>query len=382
MKRAVAIIFLSLGLSFAWAESPKSVEQIKAHAKEVLQASKTKEETKATQSKKQEKAASAKLEAPVVVAADNANGKITPKSIEDVFSKAGFFINDNRNMLPPFKKNFGKTHHDVYTLFTVFKKPYVLKLAKKYPNIGLFTPLSMSIWSPKGSKKIYISRLSANTVAKIMGIDANDPDLISYINEVDGAINKALPGASRIDLGYLPAKPEGELVYSVSIKMGEGADPEEFKDDLQMKFEGALPKAEFILAGFNDLNYDFDEAEYDGYSFYDVYSICNLEVIYTVSQKYPEAGAFAPCSLYMYNKVDTDTVEMGFPTVYNWIATMHMSDEASKKVLIKAQKRMENILEKLAGKKEETKKVPVKDEKAKKCAAGKCGAGKCGGGKK
>ena len=382
MKSVVATLFLSFGLTFVWADAPKSVEQIKAHAKEVLQVSKAKNEAKASQSKKQEKAASAKLETPVVVVADNANGKITPKSIEEVFAKAGFFINDNRNMLPPFKKNFGKTHHDVYTLFTVFKKPYVLKLAKKHPSIGLFTPLSMSIWSPKGSKKIYVSRLSVNTIAKIMGIDAGDPDLVSYINEVDAAIKQALPGASHVDLGYEPTKPEGELVYAISIKMDEGADAEEFKDDLQMKFEGALPKAEFILAGFNDLNYDFDEADYDGYSFYDVYSICNLEVIYTVSQKYPEAGAFAPCSLYMYNKADTDTVEMGFPTVYNWFATMHMNDEASKKVLLKAQKRMEDILEKLAGKKEKAQKAPVKDEKSKKCAAGKCGAGKCSNGKK
>ncbi len=363
-------------------------------------------------------ATKAVLEAPVVLATDHQNGKITPKTIEATFEKAGFFINDNRNMLAPFKKNFGKTHHDVYNLFTIFKKDMVLKLVKKYPNIGLFTPMSMSIWVPKGGKKIYVSRLSAKSMAAILGIPADDADLLAYTKLVEDTLKKALPGATVVKPTYAPSAPKGPLVYTKSIKIPDGADAEDFKDEFESeKFESALPPAEFIMAGFNDLNYDFSEAKYDAYTFYDVYSICNLEVIYTVSQTHPEAGAFAPCSLYMYNKDGESTIEVGFPTVYNWIATMHMEDEASINVLLKAQKRMERILSKLAGEKVEepvkpatpAKKVPAPiapktpavpaapaahkptpapkpvsapvpaPAPAKKCGGGKCGKGKCGG---
>ncbi|MEA2049001.1 MAG: hypothetical protein U9O64_11230, partial [Campylobacterota bacterium] len=39
-----------------------------------------------------------------ILTANNTEGKITTKTIEAAFEKAGFFINDNRDMLPPFKR--------------------------------------------------------------------------------------------------------------------------------------------------------------------------------------------------------------------------------------------------------------------------------------
>ncbi|HSR74415.1 MAG TPA: DUF302 domain-containing protein, partial [Sulfurovum sp.] len=99
------------------------------------------------------------------------------------------------------------------------------------------------------------------------------------------------------------------------------------------------------------LNYDMEESGYEAYNFYDVYSICYLEVIYTVAKTHPEAGAFAPCSMYMYQKKGTNTMEIGFPSVYNWIASLAIEDKPSHDILIMAQKKMEAILEKLTAKK-------------------------------
>lgn len=282
-----------------------------------------------------------------ILTAPNADGKITPKSIEAAFEKAGFFINDNRDMLPPFIKNFKTVDYDVYNLFTIFKKDAVLALAKKYPSIGLFSPMSMSIYTKKGTKTISVSSLSEAAMAKIMGIPEDDPDLIAYEKLVHDTLKKALPNAKLEKVPYEMTKPAGELVSRASLKMDTDADWEEVKDDFEMSFEGELPGNEFIMAGFNDLNYDFEEAKYEGYNFYDVYSICNISVIYTVSKLHPEAGAFAPCSLYMYNKKDSDTIEMGFPSVYNWISSLAIEDKPSQEVLIKAQVRMEEILKKL-----------------------------------
>jgi uncharacterized protein (DUF302 family) len=111
-----------------------------------------------------------------------------------------------------------------------------------------------------------------------------------------------------------------------------------------------LIPAMFINAGFNDLNYDMEESGYEGYTFYDVYSICYLEVIYTVAKTHPEAGAFAPCSMYMYQKKGTNTMEIGFPSVYNWISSLAIEDKASHDILLMAQKKMEDILKKLTAK--------------------------------
>ena len=103
-------------------------------------------------------------------------------------------------------------------------------------------------------------------------------------------------------------KPEGPLVTTAQGKMDPEADWEEVKDKFQADFEAALIPAMFINAGFNDLNYDMEESGHRAYTFYDVYSICYLEVIYTVAKVRPEAGAFAPCSLYMYQKRGTNTM--------------------------------------------------------------------------
>lgn len=285
-----------------------------------------------------------------ILTAPNADGKITPKTIEAAFEKAGFFINDNRNMLPPFIKNFKTVDYDVYNLFTIFNKKSILPLAKKYPTIGLFSPMSMSIYTKKGTKTISVSSLNVGALAKIMGIPADDADLVAYAKLVEETLNAALPNATADVVSYEMKKPTGDLISKSVLTMDKGADWEETKDDFQLAFEGELPGNDFIMAGFNDLNYDFEEAEYEGYTFYDVYSICNISVIYIVSQQHPEAGAFAPCSLYMYNKTDTQTIEMGFPSVYNWIASLAIEDKESIDILMSAQTKMEAILKKLTTK--------------------------------
>jgi len=286
-----------------------------------------------------------------ILTAPNTDGKITTKTIEATFEKAGFFINDNRDMLPPFVKNFKTVDYDVYNLFTVFKKDDVLTLAKKHPRIGLFTPMSMSIYTKKGTKTISVSSLSAAAMAEIMGIPADDKDLIAYGKLVEDTIKVALPNATLDTVSYEMTKPKGPIVSRATLKMEKGADWEEVKDDFQMEFESALPGKDFIMAGFNDLNYDFEEAGLTAYNFYDVYSICNISVIYIVSQTHPEAGAFAPCSLYMYNLKGSDDIEMGFPSVYNWIASLAIEDKPSVDVLITAQKNLEGILKTLTTKK-------------------------------
>lgn len=279
-----------------------------------------------------------------ILTADNSNKKITPESIATAFEKAGFFINDNRDMNVPFKNHCKRLQYQTYNLFTVFKKDEVLKLVKKYPNIGLFSPMSMSIYSVNGSKTISVSSLSAAAMAKIMGIPADDPDLVAYGKLVQDTLRTALPNAKVEKVSYDMKKPEGDLVFSTKLTFDADADWEEIKDDFEMDFEGALAPYTFVMAGFNDLNYDFEEAEYEAFNFYDVYSVCNISVIYTVAIKHPEAGAFAPCSLYLYNKKDTNTIEIAFPAVYNWIASLAIEDKESVNELMTAQTNLEKIL--------------------------------------
>jgi uncharacterized protein (DUF302 family) len=286
-----------------------------------------------------------------IFTSENADGKITPKTIEEAFVKEGFFISEHRDMNAPFVASFKETSFDIYNLFTVYRKDTVRNLATEYPQIGLFTPMSMSIYTKKGSKTISVAFLSARASAKMMGIPENNSEIVSLGKSIISALHRAMPKGALETAKYKMKKPEGELIFRATLDIEKDADWEEVKDDFQMAFEGELAPSGFILAGFTDLGYDFEENNITTYNYYDTYSICKLEVIYVVAKKHPEAGAFAPCSVYMYHKRGENKMHMAFPSVYKWISAMAIEDKESLEVLLDAQKKFEVILEKLTVKK-------------------------------
>jgi len=281
---------------------------------------------------------------------DNSDGKITPKTIEAAFKKAGFTIAANNDMNFPFKRDFKKTHMAVYNLAVVFRKDTALALAEKYPDIGLFTPLSMSIYTRKGEKTINVSTLRPEVMATMMKIPSDNPEMVKLGKKIEEALKDAMPKGKFIDLGYKSKKPTVDVITRIAMDQ-KGDDWEDAKDDFETEFEGKLAPNGFVMAGFTDLNYDFDEHDKEWYLFYDVYSICKISVIYEISKLHPEAGAFAPCSAYKYQKKGEKTIHMAFPNVHKWIASLNITDKKSIDVLLDAQKKFENMLEELkAGK--------------------------------
>jgi len=282
--------------------------------------------------------------------ADNSAKKITPKTIEAAFEKAGFVIAANNDMNFPFKRDFKKTHMDVYNLMVVFRKDTALALAEKYPDIGLFTPISMSIYTPKGGKSISVATLRPEVMAEMMKIPADNAEIAKLGKKIEEALKAAMPNGKFIELPYRSKKSDREVITRITMEQ-KGDDWEEAKDDFETAFEEKLAPNGFVMAGFTDLNYDFDEHDKEWYLFYDVYSICSIPVIYEVSKQHPEAGAFAPCSAYKYQKTDEKTIHMAFPNVYKWISSLNITDKASLDVLIDAQAKFEKMLTELkAGK--------------------------------
>ena len=278
-----------------------------------------------------------------IITSDNSDGKITPKTIEEVFKKAGFTISANRDMNGPFKKQFKQSGFDTYNLFTFYKADAVLELVKKYPNVGLFAPMSMSIYTKKGEKTISVSSLTSGAMAKIMKAPKEDATLVRLRKLVKETLQKALPKGTFSSPKYTIQSAKGELVTNFTMKM----DAEEWEDELdefKMGFEGELAPHGFVIAGFNNLGDEFDDAKYQIYDFYEVYSVCKLPVIYTIAKTRPEAGAYAPCSLYLNKKKKDNIMHIGFPSVYNWISSMAIENKDDVKVLEEAQAGMKKIL--------------------------------------
>jgi uncharacterized protein (DUF302 family) len=280
-----------------------------------------------------------------IYTADNSKGKITGASIEKAFADAGFSISGNNDMNVAFKSKFQKTNHKMYHLFTLYKKDLVLELVKVSPKAVLFAPLSMSIYMKNDSNDISISSLSIDGMAKVTGIPATNKHMVEYSKLVRATLAKALPNGHFEKIAYKPLKATGELVTSFTAEMeAQGEDVEDELEGFQTELEGSLETVGFVIAGFNKLGDEFSEAGYDKYDFFDAYSICKLPVIFEVAKTHPEAGAFAPCTFYMYKEKGSTEVQMAYPSVYNWLSSLAIEDEPSIKVLEDAQKLMIKVV--------------------------------------
>lgn len=274
---------------------------------------------------------------------DNKDEKVTPVTIEQEFKNAGFYISDNRNMNGPFMKQFQQTDFKVYNLFTTHHIPTVQKLAKTYPEIGLLTPMSMSIYTKKGEDKIYVSTLTLEAMSKITGIPSSNKDLQVIATMLKQTIQKALPNAKEEKIDYAVAPTQKPLVTKLFIELDSKEWSKE-SDGIIEEFEANLEMNGFVQAGFNDINYYFKESGHTDFDIFVSESICKLPVIYTVAKTRPEAGAFAPCSISIYKKKTDDYLHIEYPNVYNWISSLNMESKEGIKELLEAQAKMEVIL--------------------------------------
>jgi uncharacterized protein (DUF302 family) len=181
---------------------------------------------------------------------------------------------------------------------------------------------------------------------KIMKIPTDEKLLTDLRALVVKTLKSAMPNGKFERLPYKIEATKKELVTKFSMEI-DAKDWDDELEELKMGFGGDLALNGFIIAGENNLGDEFEEANYEGFDFYEVYSICKLPVIYTIAKTHPEAGAFAPCSLYMSKKKDADTMTIAFPSVYNWMSSMALTDKEELSTLEDAQKRMRKILSSL-----------------------------------
>jgi uncharacterized protein (DUF302 family) len=281
-----------------------------------------------------------------IMTSDNSDGKITPASIDEAFTSVGLVMAGNNDMNKPFSLRFHNTYYKTYNLAMYYDSALTLKLIKKYPQFGALTPLTMSIWSDGSTMNI--STLSIEGMARTGEIPLNDPDLVAYAALIQKALHTAMPNGHFKALNYTVKFPDKSLKTKFEADVEETDDIDSFKEDFEAEFEGEMEPLGFLMPNYINMKEElFDDETNDQYDFYDTYSICKFDVIYPVSRLHPEAGAFAPCSMYIYKKKGEDKMHMGWLNVDNWITTLDIEDEESIKPLREAQGMIEKIMTEL-----------------------------------
>jgi len=277
-----------------------------------------------------------------LISIENKAGTVTPASVEEALVKGGFEVDLNSEMNLPFTKQFKKTSFKVFTLMTMHHTKLTAALVNKYPKAGAFTPMGVGIYQSLKEDTLHISVLTADAQAKILGVD--DKILKEIEKDLLATFKTAFPTA-KFSYSEDSLKESRNLVTTYEMDL-DGDDWAEAKDEFEQLLEGGFEPYGFVMPSFLDLN---EELTKEGtiespYDFYDTYSICKLKVIYTVAQSRPEASAFAPCTTIVYKKKDEDKIVVGFPAVYNWLSSAHVTDKKANAVLMKAQTDFESIL--------------------------------------
>jgi len=279
-----------------------------------------------------------------VISAPNKDGKITPKMISDSMHNMGLVSAGNNDMNKPFSQRFPKVHYKTYNLAMYQNDALTLALIKKYPNFGALAPLTMSIWTAADGS-INVSTLTLDGMARAAAIPKTDPDLVAYAALITKSLKATLPTGEFKFLDYDIKEPNNTFAQTFEIDVDPEADLEEVKDDFESEFEGEMEPLGFLMPSYSNLQEElFEPAKYDVYDFYSTYSICKFDVIYPVSKLHPEAGAYAPCSMYFYKKKGEDKMVIGYLGVDNWIKTLDIEDQESMKPLYEAQGLINNIL--------------------------------------
>lgn len=272
---------------------------------------------------------------------DNSKGTINAKSIEKAFNDSSVVVDVNNDMNSIFSKRYGKVHHKNYNLAIFTNAKLVSKLMKKYPSIGLITPLSMSIYEDAAKNTINISTLSLAGMARITKIPATDPDLIAYAKAVDTALHKALPNGKYLSVNHNTKSSKSLTTeFTIEFELEDGDTYVDAKDSFKEEFESELGPVGFLIPKSYKL-------QHDDYDFFDTYSIIRFNAIYPVSKNHPDAGAYAPFSLVIYKKKDEDATHIAFPSIDNWISDLDITEKETVKAVRETHDKVKNILEEL-----------------------------------
>ena len=227
-----------------------------------------------------------------------------------------------------YKEDFGSTDLDNLGFAPVSNDQLMLPLLLKVPELGAFTPFNLHIFKRTSQDQTYIGHLTPDTMLDIAGVKDQQirKEFSSQFGGLDLLVDKEMNGTIEyVEYSQLPASPL--LQFSFSLKELEA--PERYLEAFQEKLETLLDERGYIVTGYRDIKALAGErgVAFNRYGAYRIYSFCHIafsEAVFNHGR--PDAGVFAPCSMYIYNIEGSDTVIVGLPAIENWISVMGIND--------------------------------------------------------
>lgn len=252
---------------------------------------------------------------------------------------------------PDFDPTF-KEYLDNLGFFSITNDAVVGPLLMKEPSLGGFSPFNLHVYKVKGEDKTYVGHVMPETMLDITGVKDADvrKKFIASFAELDKLTEKEIGSKVQyVDYKALPAKP----MMTFEVPFERGASIDGFVSDFQSKFEEAFEANKYIIAGYKNMKESMDGAgiKFDRFDAYWVYSLCHFRFSEGIfNQGRPDAGAFAPCSMYMYIDKGSNKLMVGMPRLETWTAVMGIKDKKMTDSITALDKEITKIMTELGAK--------------------------------
>ena len=269
--------------------------------------------------------------------------------VEEKIKTIGFALTDpHKRVNDHYKTEFGSTVLDVLSFMPVVNDKVILPLLNIDPRMAGFAPFNMLIEKKLNEENTHVGHLMPKAMLDILGIEDKEvrEKFTASFKALDEMIAKELGGEkSYININKLPKQTMMNFEYTFDIP----DDIEDFIDDFQEQFETALTDKEYLVAGYHNFMEGTDDAAeiLKGYDAFWTYSLCHMEFSFNVFDKKgarPDAGLFAPCTMYMYIPKDSGKLIIGMYRLHNWSDTLGIEDPTRVSLVEKLDKEIPEIL--------------------------------------
>jgi len=240
----------------------------------------------------------------------------------------------NKHIEVHYYNKFQEKGVEMISFFDVVNKEKIRPLLLKNPDFGAYAPFNFLVYKTLDTQKddnTWYGHLAADTMLNIIG--EQDPKTRDAFKEMvksfDDLVVKEMQPSMTKKFEHSKPLPEHGLTKMV-MKFEEPDDLDEFIEEFVMNHDSAFSKHDFIIAGFLDFKFEYGDMdlEFDKYDAYWVSLLCHFKFSNSIFNRgIPEAGMFAPCSIYFYIPKGKNELHVGYASVDNWINALNFKDQ-------------------------------------------------------
>ncbi len=277
------------------------------------------------------------------------------KNLEKKFKDADFSIAaKNEHLEMHYYNEFKDKNLDLLNFYRIYNKKEIRDFLLANPDYGAYTPFNFLAFkklpNAEGGDTTWYGHLNVDTMLDIIGEkDQSSRDRFKkMMSRLDRLVKDEMQPTATKELTFDNPLPKHTLLKMV-MKF-DNDDTDEFVEEFIMKHDSLFTKHHFVIAGFLDLKFEFDDMdmEFDKYDAYWVSSLCHFEFSNAVfNHGEPQAGVFAPCSIYFYIPKGTKELHVGYATVDNWLPTTGIKDKEQIKYMKEIAQEVQKTFEEL-----------------------------------